>query len=84
MTAATPERRIVGERIRALRIARDMTQAELARACYVSQSFVAYWETGRRMPRPAVQRNVADILAMPRHILFREVIEAEELEARSA
>lgn len=77
MREATPERIAVGERLRALRRSRDLTQGELARRCFVTQSSVAYWEAGRRMPRLAVQRNVAELFGIPHRVLFREVLDEE-------
>lgn len=49
----------LGRRIRTIRMARGMTQAELARATGVSRREVQNWEAGRRDPRS----RLADIAA---------------------
>jgi transcriptional regulator with XRE-family HTH domain len=64
-----------GERMRALRRARGLTQDELARATGVSRSAVAQWETGRagfsnRIARVAVALGVSPRelrLVVPQH-----------------
>ena len=38
------------ERLKQLRIEQKMTQKELAKATGLSQSAIAYWETGQRIP----------------------------------
>ncbi|MBQ7227635.1 MAG: helix-turn-helix transcriptional regulator [Clostridia bacterium] len=38
------------ERIKELRIDRGLSQAELAKETGLSQSAIAYWETGQRIP----------------------------------
>jgi transcriptional regulator with XRE-family HTH domain len=43
--------RALGRRIRTIRMARGITQAELARATGVSRREVQNWEAGRRDPR---------------------------------
>ncbi len=47
MEQQQPLANATGERIRAARLARGMTQADLARAIGVSRSAVAQWETDR-------------------------------------
>ena len=47
MDKSQAEEETVGARIRAARLARNMTQAELAEAVGVSRSAVAQWETER-------------------------------------
>lgn len=66
-----------GGRIRVFREALELTQAELARRCYVSQPAVSAWERGVKMPTLATQHRVADALRTSRSILFREAVEAE-------
>jgi transcriptional regulator with XRE-family HTH domain len=53
----------VGERIRALRHARGMTQDELASLCDVSRSAVAQWETDRAGQLRGNITRIADALA---------------------
>lgn len=67
----------VGARIRSARKLHGMTQAALAKRCYVSQSAVAHWEAGRKMPDLSRQGLVADALHSQRSILFRELDLAE-------
>ena len=38
------------ERLKELRIEKDISQLELAKAVGFSQSSIAYWETGQRVP----------------------------------
>ena len=45
---STPHR---AKRIRHLRIALGMTQAQLAESLEMQQRMVSYWETGRNTPR---------------------------------
>jgi transcriptional regulator with XRE-family HTH domain len=67
----------VGRRIKEMRQALDLTQAAFGERCYVTQAAVSQWELGRTMPRPAVQRLIADQLRMTRHTLFAEVLDHE-------
>ena len=51
-----------GERIRAARILRGITQDELAAACRVSGAAVSGWEGGKASPRAFLQIDVARAL----------------------
>ncbi|MGR3717160.1 MAG: helix-turn-helix transcriptional regulator [Thermohalobaculum sp.] len=53
----------MGTRIRALRQARGLTQEDLARACDVTRSAVAQWETDRAGQLRANISRIADALA---------------------
>lgn len=61
MALAFSEGGATGERIRSARLARGMTQADLARAIGVSRSAVAQWETDRA---GQVRANLARIAAV--------------------
>jgi transcriptional regulator with XRE-family HTH domain len=68
---ARPE--TVGMRIRALRLARGLTQDQLAAACDVSRSAVAQWETDRAGQLRGNITRIADALATTvEHVLQGE------------
>lgn len=52
----------LGERIRGARIARNLSQVELAQRVGVSQATIAHWETGAHAPRPAMVDRLATAL----------------------
>ncbi len=63
----------VGMRIRELRLARGMTQDQLAAACDVSRSAVAQWETDRAGQLRGNITRIADALATTvEHVLQGE------------
>jgi transcriptional regulator with XRE-family HTH domain len=55
----------LGARIRAERLARGMTRAELAAQLGVTQTTVGRWEQGDRRPRWSVLVRLAEVLAIP-------------------
>ena len=57
-------RRFRPDLLRKARLAAGYSQAELARLVGVSTVTVKAWETGRRAPKPATQRQVADVLGL--------------------
>jgi transcriptional regulator with XRE-family HTH domain len=61
----------VGARIRALRLARGLTQDQLAHACDVSRSAVAQWETDRAGQLRGNITRIADALAAPVEYLLQ-------------
>ncbi len=64
------ETETVGARIRAARLAQNMTQADLAEAVGVSRSAVAQWETERSGQVRGNLTKIAAILAVPvEHLL---------------
>lgn len=71
----------VGRRIRAGRIALDLTQARFAQLCFVTQAAVSQWERGVKLPRRPMQHTIADVLRQPRHLLFAELDALEEAAA---
>lgn len=55
----------LGQRIKRLRIARDMTQPELAAAVGVDHATISRWETGKTEPRAgAMRRALAEALGV--------------------
>ena len=68
-----PPPETVGMRIRALRLARGMTQDQLAVSCDVSRSAVAQWETDRAGQLRGNITRIADALATTvEHVLQGE------------
>ena len=59
-----------GERIRAARILRGITQDELAAACRVSGASVSGWEHGKASPRAFLQIEIAQNLGCTWFSLF--------------
>ena len=57
-------RRFNPDLLREARLAAGYSQAELARLVGVSLGTVKAWESGRRAPKPATQRQVADALGL--------------------
>lgn len=55
----------VARTIRQARIARDLTQVELARALGVTQSAVGQWESGRTRPDPSHFQAISRVLGVP-------------------
>lgn len=63
----------IGRRIRAGRELLGLTQAALARSCYVTQPAVSQWERGVTLPDLSRQFLLADALRTTRSRLFREL-----------
>ena len=55
----------IGDRIRAVRKRRALTQAELAQAAGLSTDAIVKLENGRHEPRPKTVRALADTLEVP-------------------
>jgi transcriptional regulator with XRE-family HTH domain len=51
-----------GDRLRALRLERGMTQREMAVRCDVTVATVSNWETGRARPWPKTQAAIFSLL----------------------
>jgi len=63
----------IGEMIKARRLSRGLTQAQLASRINVSESAVAMYEAGRRKPKDHVVEALADVFNVPKlAILYRE------------
>ncbi len=61
----------IGERIKKARLAKGLSQVELAGAARVSQPTVANWESGSHAPRQQVIFRIAKILNSSSHWLMR-------------
>lgn len=55
----------IGQRIRTMRLSREMTQADLAMAIDQSQSSITMYETGRREPDFETLEAMADVFNVP-------------------
>ena len=56
----------IGQLIRTRRENLGMSQAQLADAVKVSESAIAMYEAGRRMPKPSTQEALADVFNVPK------------------
>lgn len=56
----------LGDRIRAGRLSREMTQDQLAKRIKVAPSTVAMWEAGKREPNMQMLEALADVYNVPR------------------
>lgn len=67
------KREEVGERIKAMRMSRGMSQIDLAAALHCGQSTIAMYETGKRMPDMETIDYMADVFNVPKWaILYNE------------
>lgn len=80
MIVSPREAAAIGTRIRVFREVNDLTQVEMAKRCYVTQSAVSRWETGKKLPARRTQRLIADVLQTTRSVLFKEIVDAEDRE----
>ena len=62
MTKTAPEGVIFGQRLRELRIARNMTQRQLADACGSNSPFISNLERGVKVPSLTMVLRLADAL----------------------
>ena len=63
----------IGERIKVMRMSRNMSQLDLADALHCGQSTVAMWEIGKRLPDLDAVDYLADIFNVPPYaILYSE------------
>ena len=60
----------VGEMIRTRRIARGMTQDELANAIGVTASAIGLFENGKRRPKDEVAEAIADVFNIPKWAVY--------------
>ena len=72
----------LGKRIRQLRRLRNVTQAQLAEACDLSNNFVALLERGRSSPSLATIHRLAKELQVPVADLFEFEADSTRLEGR--
>ena len=74
----------IGERIKTMRLARGMSQGDLAAALHCGQSTVAMWEGGQRQPDLDMIDYLADVFNVPPYaILFSEEEIARRIETFS-
>ncbi len=57
-------------RLRAVRVARGLSQRDVAAFCRVHYSTVSYWESGRMKPRRSAARRLARLLDTPVDVLM--------------
>lgn len=69
--------------IKTLRIARGLTQFELAEKMGVSQATVGMWETGGRTPRFSKIPKLAEVLGCSIPDLFKGENSSEDMESNS-
>ena len=60
----------VGEMIRTRRMARGMTQDELANAIGVTASAIGLFENGKRRPKDEVAEAIADVFNIPKWAVY--------------
>ncbi|MBQ5796026.1 MAG: helix-turn-helix transcriptional regulator [Kiritimatiellae bacterium] len=60
----------VAERIKEARLAKGLSQGELAALCEISDSAVQMYEIGQRVPRDSVKVKLAEVLGVPVQDLF--------------
>lgn len=60
----------VGEMIRTRRMARNMTQDELANAIGVTASAIGLFENGKRRPKDEVAEAIADVFNIPKWAVY--------------
>ena len=69
---------VLGETLRRLREAKEISQKDLAKQLYVGQSTVARWENGSRMPDAAMLLFLAKALGVDSNTLFSAAAESKE------
>lgn len=76
----------IGQRIRVMRLSRNMTQRELADAINQSPSSITMYETGRREPDMETIEALADVFNVPKSAIFGNVdnITPDDLDALEA
>lgn len=66
-----------GERLRAARVARGMSQPQVGEACGVSAGCVSQWESDKAQPRPDKISHLAGVLRLPEFYFLRPPREME-------
>jgi len=72
----------LGKRIRELRRERDLTQAELAERCNLSNNFIALLERGKNAPSVETLETLARIFNIPISELFEFTSDIQKLTDR--
>ncbi|MFI5880779.1 helix-turn-helix domain-containing protein [Streptomyces sp. NPDC051554] len=70
-------RRAVGERIRTVRLHRELTQEQLANAIGIDRRSIHRYETARRDPSLSMLVRIADALNVPLWLLVSDSIELD-------
>lgn len=70
-------RRAVGERIRTVRLHRELTQEQLANAVGIDRRSIHRYETARRDPALSMLVRIADALNVPLWLLVSDSIELD-------
>lgn len=65
------ELQTAGQRMRWLRMARDMNQTELGRQAFISQRMVSHFELDRYVPRPLTRQRIAEALGVHQDFIWR-------------
>ena len=65
------DRTKAGKLIRQARLAKGLTQVELARKIGAKQATVATWEIGYAFPRPGMLPRLSDVLEIPIDVLVK-------------
>ena len=73
------KREEIGERIKVMRMARGMSQMDLAKALNCGQSTVAMYETGKRMPDLDMVDYMADVFNVPPYAILYSEKEIEDM-----
>lgn len=73
------KREEIGERIKVMRMARGMSQMDLAKALDCGQSTVAMYETGKRMPDLDMVDYMADVFNVPPYAILYSEKEIEDM-----
>ena len=60
----------IGQMIRTMRMTREMSQKDLAKATGLSQSAIAMYEQGRRRPGDDAAEALADVFNVPKWSIF--------------
>lgn len=69
---------MLGETVKRLRIARGLSQQELARCAHISVSFLSLLERGKREPTLSVLRRIAAALGSPFGLLLASGLITDE------
>ena len=73
----------LGERLRALRAEKDITQAQLAGSIFVSESYIALIESGKRNPSTAIVAKLSDFFGISAdYLLYGDISEDDRLRVR--
>ena len=66
----------VGENIRRIRLERNLTQKQLGELLGTSEAYIRAYESGRRNPKPATLKKIADVLDVNSEVLENSSFDA--------